>query len=42
MSQHSTVHLLRLLGGDITKYDVNKFKKAEEDGEVKEGESGTQ
>jgi tRNA (cytosine34-C5)-methyltransferase len=33
MSQHSTVHLLRLLGGDISKYDVNKFKKLEEDEE---------
>ncbi|CAH1116517.1 unnamed protein product [Phaedon cochleariae] len=27
MDRHSTVHLLRLLGGDISKYDVNKFKK---------------
>lgn len=25
-TQHSTVHLLRLLGGDVSKYDVNKFK----------------
>jgi hypothetical protein len=24
---------LRLLGGDISKYDVNKFKKLEEDEE---------
>ncbi|RZC27696.1 tRNA (cytosine(34)-C(5))-methyltransferase, partial [Asbolus verrucosus] len=39
MSQHSTVHLLRLLGGDISKYDVNKFKKLEGDeGEEKEEE----
>ncbi|CAH0552098.1 unnamed protein product [Brassicogethes aeneus] len=30
MSQHSTVHLLRLLGGDISKYDTNKYKKAVE------------
>ncbi|XP_044744391.1 tRNA (cytosine(34)-C(5))-methyltransferase [Coccinella septempunctata] len=28
-TQHSTVHLLRLLGGDISKYDINKFKKPE-------------
>ncbi|XP_060531171.1 LOW QUALITY PROTEIN: tRNA (cytosine(34)-C(5))-methyltransferase [Cylas formicarius] len=32
MTQHSTVHLLRLLGGDISKYDVNKFKKADDEG----------
>ncbi|KAL3287618.1 hypothetical protein HHI36_002087 [Cryptolaemus montrouzieri] len=31
MTQHSTVHLLRLIGGDISKYDVNKFKKQEND-----------
>ncbi|CAH1965534.1 unnamed protein product [Acanthoscelides obtectus] len=31
MDKHSTVHLLRLLGGDISKYDVNKFQKARED-----------
>ncbi|KAK9872525.1 hypothetical protein WA026_017990 [Henosepilachna vigintioctopunctata] len=30
-TQHSTVHLLRLLGGDISKYDINKFKKIEEE-----------
>ncbi|XP_050305641.1 tRNA (cytosine(34)-C(5))-methyltransferase [Anthonomus grandis grandis] len=29
-TQHSTVHLLRLLGGDISKYDVSKFKKSDE------------
>ncbi|XP_022908247.2 tRNA (cytosine(34)-C(5))-methyltransferase [Onthophagus taurus] len=33
MSQHSTVHYLRLLGGDVSKYDVNKFKKLEEEGD---------
>ncbi|KRT82829.1 hypothetical protein AMK59_3058, partial [Oryctes borbonicus] len=31
MSQHSTVHFLRLLGGDVSKYDINKFKKIDED-----------
>jgi len=29
-TQHSTVHLIRLLGGDLTKYDISKFKKTEE------------
>lgn len=39
-TQHSTVHLLRLLGGDISKYDVNKFKKQENEGEeVGEGDA---
>ncbi|KAJ8973050.1 hypothetical protein NQ317_011330 [Molorchus minor] len=36
MDRHSTVHLLRLLGGDITKYDINKFKKADGDEEIKD------
>nr|CAH7766451.1 unnamed protein product [Callosobruchus chinensis] len=31
MDKHSTVHLLRLLGGDISKYDINKFQKVKED-----------
>ncbi|KAK9736563.1 16S rRNA methyltransferase RsmB/F [Popillia japonica] len=39
MSQHSTVHFLRLLGGDVSKYDVNKFKKIEEEQEEKEEET---
>ncbi|XP_023014531.2 tRNA (cytosine(34)-C(5))-methyltransferase Nsun2 [Leptinotarsa decemlineata] len=33
MDKHSTVHLLRLLGGDISKYDVNKFKKNDDEKE---------
>ncbi|VEN43237.1 unnamed protein product [Callosobruchus maculatus] len=31
MDKHSTVHLLRLLGGDISKYDINKFQRAKDD-----------
>ncbi|XP_030760200.1 tRNA (cytosine(34)-C(5))-methyltransferase [Sitophilus oryzae] len=38
-TQHSTVHLLRLLGGDISKYEVSKFKKAEEDSKPEETEA---
>ncbi|CAH1236068.1 unnamed protein product [Diabrotica balteata] len=34
MDRHNTVHLLRLLGGDISKYDVNKFKKPGEEDTV--------
>ncbi|XP_057666067.1 tRNA (cytosine(34)-C(5))-methyltransferase [Diorhabda carinulata] len=34
MDRHSTVHLLRLLGGDISKYDVNKFKKTSQNSKV--------
>ncbi|XP_076257747.1 tRNA (cytosine(34)-C(5))-methyltransferase Nsun2 [Rhynchophorus ferrugineus] len=30
-TQHSTVHLLRLLGGDLSKYVISKFKKPEDD-----------
>lgn len=31
---NETVHQLRLLGADISKYDINKFKKAEENSEA--------
>ncbi|CAG9766447.1 unnamed protein product [Ceutorhynchus assimilis] len=30
-TQHSTVHLLRLLGGDISKYEISKFKKPDDE-----------
>ncbi|KAH1015496.1 tRNA (cytosine(34)-C(5))-methyltransferase [Dendroctonus ponderosae] len=39
-TQHSTVHLLRLLGGDISKYDVNKFKPLEENPEATTSNEG--
>ncbi|KAJ3648435.1 hypothetical protein Zmor_020239 [Zophobas morio] len=42
MAQYSTVHLLRLLGGDISKYDVNKFKKSDEDEDKTEEKSESQ
>ncbi|XP_018562848.1 tRNA (cytosine(34)-C(5))-methyltransferase [Anoplophora glabripennis] len=38
MDRHSTFHLLRLLGGDISKYNVNKFQKPECEKEDAEGE----
>ncbi|CAG9854912.1 unnamed protein product [Phyllotreta striolata] len=40
MDRHSTFHLLRLLGGDVSKYDKNKFKKddSEEARNVEEAE----
>ncbi|KAL1513776.1 hypothetical protein ABEB36_003141 [Hypothenemus hampei] len=34
--QHSTVHLLRLLGGDVSKYEKSKFKKNVENGDANE------
>ncbi|XP_066262193.1 tRNA (cytosine(34)-C(5))-methyltransferase isoform X1 [Euwallacea similis] len=40
-TQHSTVHLLRLLGGDISKYDISKFKKKIEDDEEIPESGGT-
>ncbi|KAJ8923887.1 hypothetical protein NQ315_006663 [Exocentrus adspersus] len=37
MDRHSTMHLLRLLGGDMSKYDVNKFQKQDDESSQGEG-----